>query len=193
MREKALVKLILKGDSSAGEMFVDTYYPPVYRLLLHLCRNRDIAEDLAQQTFAAAWKGLTEFRFGSSIGTWLHQIARREYMHWLRDIKPTLPIHLMCETTNSEQGHSTNRMLIYDALAQLSEDQRLCFLLVYVQQLTVKEASLVLEIPVGTVKSRLFAAREKLKLFITEDLENKAEQPKQKDLVNVEGVTNETC
>lgn len=123
----------------------------------------------------------------------LHQIARREYLHWLRDAKPTLPIHLISEQSSGEPAQSANKLLIYAALDHLSEEQRFCFLMVYVQQFSVKETSEVLGIPVGTVKSRLFAAREKLKIKITEDLENKAEKPQQSELVNLEGVTNETC
>src|SRR5262245_3675359 len=82
-----MVRRILAGDSVAAERYVTEYSPRIHRLLRYLTGSDDEAEDLTQQVFIKAWQGLETFRGEASIGSWLHGIAYREYVSWLRSRK----------------------------------------------------------------------------------------------------------
>jgi RNA polymerase sigma-70 factor (ECF subfamily) len=162
-RERALVRRILAGDRAAGERLVGDHYPLIYRLLLCLAGSAEIAEDLTQQTFVKAWQALASFRGESSLATWLHSIGYREYTHWLRSRRDDAPLH-DSEAQPGEQFESRlESMLLRRALAQLSAEHRETFLLYHLQELSVKEVAAVLNVPSGTVKSRLVAARRRLR------------------------------
>lgn len=162
-RDKALVQRILNGDEAAGERFVTEHYPAVYRFLLNLTGSKEDAEDLTQQTFLRAWEGLPKFRGGASLSTWLHSIAYREYTHWLRSRRNELPLDEAIGVPDPHATHELEGVLFRRALAQLPSEQREVVLLCYVQGLSTREAAKVLDVPVGTVKSRLFFARQRLK------------------------------
>ena len=70
-RERQLLKRIRSGDGRAANQLVDAHYEPVYRWLLHLCRHREHAADLTQETFVQVWDGLDGFRGQASLKTWI--------------------------------------------------------------------------------------------------------------------------
>ena len=163
LSEKALVRRILTGDRAAGEGLVGDHYPLIYRFLLHLAGGAETAEDLTQRTFVKAWQALASFRGESSLATWPHSIGYREYTHWLRSRRDDAPLHDL-EAQPGEQFESRlESMLLRRALAQLSPEHRETFLLYHLQELPVKEVAAVLNVPSGTVKSRLVAARRRLR------------------------------
>src|SRR5262245_26323688 len=84
MREKQLIQQARWGDADACAQLVREHYAKVYRLLAHLTRDTHAAEDLCQETFAAAWPKFATFAGHSSFGTWLHRIAYRRFLDWLR-------------------------------------------------------------------------------------------------------------
>jgi len=163
MRESWLVKQILDGDKEAGEKLVTEHYPRIYRLLRHLTASIDNAEDLTQQTFVKAWQALATFRGEASLATWLHCIAYHEYTHWLRARREHSPLDDAVGVADESAAHELEAILFREALAQLSREHRETFLLHYVQGLSVREVAAVLEVPAGTVKSRLFVARQRLR------------------------------
>ncbi|HZT41647.1 MAG TPA: RNA polymerase sigma factor [Chthonomonadaceae bacterium] len=171
MRDHALVKRILRGDRAAGEQFVAENYPRIFRLLRYLTGERDTAEDLTQQTFTRAWQALPGFKGESSAGTWLHRIAYHEYTHWLRAQRPHVGLEAAAEIADPRTPQSLETILLPAALAQLPLEQREAFLLYYVQELSIVEVAEVLEIPAGTVKSRLFAARQRLRVLLQDSVE----------------------
>src|SRR5947199_10358965 len=83
-----LVEQLQQGDAEAGRRFVRDYYPGVYRYLLSLTGRREMAEDLAQETFFQAWRCLDTFEDRSSLRAWLHRIAHREFLQLLRGQRP---------------------------------------------------------------------------------------------------------
>src|ERR671935_2108342 len=87
MREKKLIQRAKSADAQACTQVVHDHYERVYHLLAHLTRDPHRAEDLCQETFAAAWAKLDGFAGDSSIGTWLHRIAYRKFLDWLRTRK----------------------------------------------------------------------------------------------------------
>src|ERR1041384_2491697 len=81
---RLLLERIQAGDLDAGHQFVRDYYPGVYRYLLYLTGSPEAAEDLAQETFLQAWRGLGTFDGRATLRTWLHRIAHREFLQALR-------------------------------------------------------------------------------------------------------------
>src|SRR5437870_6026731 len=86
--DAALVHQLREGDAEAGRRFVREYYPGVYRYLLYLTGRREAAEDLAQETFLQAWRSLGAFEGRSLLRAWLHRIAHREFLQFLRGQRP---------------------------------------------------------------------------------------------------------
>ncbi len=163
MRDRRLVRQILGGDRAAGERLVEEQYPRIYRLLRHLTGHPETAEDLTQQAFLKAWQALGSFRGDASLATWLHRIAYHEYTHWLRARREHAPLDEALAVADERAGQELEAILFREALAQLSREHRETFLLYHVQGLSVPEVAAVLELPAGTVKSRLFTARRHLR------------------------------
>jgi RNA polymerase sigma-70 factor (ECF subfamily) len=163
MGDRALVRRILGGDREAGERWVTAEYPRIYRLLRHLTGAVETAEDLTQQTFLKAWQALATFRGEASLRTWLHRIAYHEYTHWLRSRRVNAPLDEAYEAPDLHAAQQLEAVLVHRALADLSPDHRETFVLYHIQGLTVSEVAAVLNVPNGTVKSRLFHARHQLR------------------------------
>src|SRR5690349_19975544 len=84
LEDRRLLDQLRAEDAEAGRRFVHGYHPAVYRYLLYLAGQPDVAEDLAQETFLQAWRHLDTFHGRSSLQTWLLRIARREFLQLLR-------------------------------------------------------------------------------------------------------------
>ncbi len=163
MRESWLIWRIRRGDKRAGEEFVAANYPRIFRLLRFLTGRTDIAEDLTQQTFVRAWQALPNFRHQSSLSTWLHRIAYHEYTHWLRDRHEHASLDAAVHLAAPLACHEWETLVLPRALAQLTPEHREAFLLYHVQEFSIGEVAAILEVPGGTVKSRLFTARQRLR------------------------------
>jgi RNA polymerase sigma-70 factor (ECF subfamily) len=170
MKDSAWVQKILSGDRMAGERFVNEHYPRIYRLLRHLTGDVETAEDLTQQTFVKAWKSLASFQNKSLLLTWLHRIAYHEYIHWLRDRKRHSSLDLFHNLPAPQTEPEWEALDLPGALAQLTPELRVTFLLYYVQELSVAEVASALELPQGTIKSRLSTARLRLRELLQETL-----------------------
>ena len=163
MSDKALVKKILSGDRAAGERLVTAHYPRIFRLLRCLANNAEAAQDLTQQTFARAWQGLPSYQGRASLATWLHRIAYHEYTHWLRSRRDHLPLEEAFGIEDLREARGLDSILVSRALARLPDEQRETFLLYYMQEFSVEETAAILDVAAGTVKSRLFTARKRLR------------------------------
>jgi len=165
--DRKLVKRILAGDKAAGEQLCLAHYPGVLRFLLYLTGHPNEAEELAQDTFVRAWQRLNTFEGRSTFKTWLHQVAYREFAarrklpdaHELDDDLP--------DDRPSFVSDIVEALAIERAIATLPEQLRVTFLICHVQEMSVKEASEILEVPVGTVLSRLSTARARLRRQLT--------------------------
>jgi RNA polymerase sigma-70 factor (ECF subfamily) len=164
-----LVRRVLSGDQAAGERLVTEHYPRICRFLRHLTGQPEEAEHLTQQTFANAWGALAEFRGQSSLATWLHRIAYHAYTHHLRARREHVPLE--AAASDDPEARVLDAVLLQEALGQVSAEHREAFLLYYVQGLSVSESASVLGVPEGTVKSRLHAARLRLRELLTETKE----------------------
>jgi len=194
LHEIVWVKQILQGDQRAGERLIRQHYPRIYRLLRYLTGNVEIAQDLTQQTFVKAWLALETYKGEARLATWLHRIAYHEYTHWLRSRREDTPLEAVAELADLGLAHELDGILLARALGQLSPELRDTFLLYYVQELSVPEVALVLNLPPGTVKSRLFTARQRLRELLQEPPEGDSIQslnPTPQSLPNKEGLSHE--
>jgi RNA polymerase sigma-70 factor (ECF subfamily) len=167
-KDKWLVQRILSGDKAAGEQFVIEHYEAIFRFLRNLTGSKEDAEDLTQQTFLRAWEALPNFRGDSSLSTWLHSIAYREYTHWLRSQREFVPLDEIVDMPDEQSNQNLEAVLLRWAIYRLDPEHRGVFVLYYVQGFSVSEVAKIIGVPVGTVKSRLFFARQKLKELLSD-------------------------
>ncbi len=166
------------GDKPAGQRLFDRYFDALYRFFHHRCREG--AEDLVQRTFLGALEGLESHRGEGSFRGWLYGIARNQLLrHWRerqRDQRldfGTVSLADLATPSRVLAGEQEQRLLL-EALRELPLDLQIAVGLHYWEKLTGPELAQVLQIPEGTVRSRLRRGREALK----ERLEALAASPK---------------
>lgn len=138
----------------------DAHGERVRRVLARLCglAHRDELDDLVQETFLRAWRGWDGFDGRASRSTWLVRIAIHAGTDYLRRKRPT-PDTAHVESAESPSGSPLERTEVHAAVAELSAELRTVTVLFYFEEMTIAEVAMVLDIPEGTVKSRLHAAR----------------------------------
>lgn len=154
---------IAAGDPDTMEAFVREHYAPVLRLMRHLTRRIEDAEDLTQQAFLTARRQAGTFKGHSSLRTWLHRVAFHEYTHWKRRQRKTERLSATLAAHEPGFAACLEAAELLDALHRLPAHHRETFLLHEVQELSLQDVAKVLGKPIGTVKSRLFHARRQLR------------------------------
>ena len=182
-RERQLLRRIRSGDRQAAERLVDEHYQSVYRWLLQLCRHREHAADLTQETFVQVWDGLDGFRGQASLRTWIHRIAYHTYLRTQRHPTPEpQPLSEVPDVPGPDTVQvALTRHLVHEALARLPEKQRDVVVLHYLHGLTAAEVAEVLQVPTGTVLSRLHTGRATLRELLTDE-SSSCEQEVQADV-----------
>jgi len=164
-----LIKRAREGDRSAFHELVDRHAHSLFALAVSLCGNTADAEDIVQETFAGAFRGLQGFRGQASVKTWLTRILIRQtarHHRSSRSRKATLvPLEAASEAATgraSQHTEADTRIDVTAAIRTLSPDHREVIVLRELQGLSYDEMAEVLEVPRGTVESRLFRARREL-------------------------------
>lgn len=172
----------MPGEEVSGKNFTvvfDEYKRPIFNYLLRMTQNRELADDLTQETFLRVYKGLPKFRGDSSLSTWIYRIASNVSFDFFRSKKTHQELR-----TDSIDEAETNRMRIPDKFApppeqaavqyemsacvqsyirELPPDYRAVILLSDLQGLKNQEIAEVLDLSLDTVKIRLHRARVKLR------------------------------
>jgi RNA polymerase sigma-70 factor (ECF subfamily) len=178
--EKALVQRILARERDACMQLIREHHGPIFRLLFHLCRNEHRAEDLTQETFASAWVGLRDFGGASSLRTWLHRIAYRKFLDSERRQRPASNSTVSAEFDCADDGSpdpvalaivQENSRQLYEALAQLNDEDRDVIVLHYLQGLSYEDIAEVVGVPAGTLRWRKSRAIESLRGLLRKTLE----------------------
>ena len=125
-------------------------------------RNKNDLDDLIQETFLKAWKAYPKFNYDSDFKTWIYRIARNTLTDYFRKQKTFSPIDEVGELSNEVEMQD----LITAGLAKLNEKQREIFILHYYLSYTQSEISELVGVPEGTIKSRVYKAKEIFKDFI---------------------------
>jgi len=161
------VRRILAGDEQERSRFVTALHGPIYRWLRHLTGSEDAANELTQETFVEALQAIHRYEGRASLSTWAHRVAYFRYTHWLRERSRDRKLRAPLSDAESRPDPAANAnwesFCLRQALAQLTDEHRDTFVLHHVQQLSVLEVAEVLGVPPGTVQSRLFHARRRLR------------------------------
>ncbi|MGE0144399.1 MAG: RNA polymerase sigma factor [Planctomycetota bacterium] len=180
------------GDRPAFEVLVERYHGKAIAVAMGYVRNRDDAAELAQEAFMRAWRGLTGFRDGEPFAPWFFRILRNACLSFLERKKHrrALSIHAPSEDqpgidvgdpvgrrpdelVDSKDSASAFRA----ALDRLTLAHREIIVLRHLQELEYSEIAATLNIPIGTVMSRLFHARRKLRELLEPWLPEGAAEP----------------
>ncbi len=181
--DAALVERVQRGDQRAFEMLVVKYQRRIERLIARMVRDVDLVEDIAQETFIRAYRALPNFRGDSAFYTWLYRIAVNTAKRALIGLKrdPLLTEAAMGaqgddegegsrvenELTDGETPESilASRQVadtVNEAIAALSDDLRQAITLREIEGLSYEDISELMNCPIGTVRSRIFRARESI-------------------------------
>ena len=156
-----------RGEPAAFEQLVREFQADVYRFAWHLTRDRDLAEDVTQDAFLRAFRFIDGFRGDRKFGSWLFSITRNCAMDALRRRLPLL--HDLDREIEGVVADASTHAELDAAMRSISAEHREVFLLVEVFGLNYQEASDVLGVAVGTVKSRMFRSRRALCAAIGEE------------------------
>ena len=188
--DRLLVDRFKNGDQSAFNEMVSRYWDRIYAMVNQLLRNQQDAEEVTQDAFIRAHRGLANFRGDSAFSTWLYQIAtnlaRNRYWYWWRrkrdksvsfdapvsaDNATTLAEVIPAELETPEDATVTQEFVtrIAAGMEKLSAKHREILILRNVKNLSYEEIAEILTISVGTVKSRIARARESLRAKIGDD------------------------
>lgn len=173
--DRALVGRAQRGDQEAFAELVTRHQRYVYNLAYRLLQDADEAEDLAQESFLRAWRGLGSFRGEAQFTTWLYRIVTNLCYNRLTGLRHQL-LHVGVDDVNlstlalpSSEDPSAiveaaeQRAFLHRQIAALPAKYRLVITLFYLQEFSYQEIAQVLDLPLGTVKTHLFRARERLK------------------------------
>jgi RNA polymerase sigma-70 factor (ECF subfamily) len=171
--DRELVKKCQWGDSSSFRLLYQRYQNRVRSTLYQLCGS-DLLDDLVQEVFLRAWKGLPKLRQCSYFSTWLYRITwnvaneRRRQFFKVQQEKQLLQhnSHSMSSLNQTELMQLHYQDLVQKGLQSLSFDHRAVLVLHDLEDVPQKEVAAILDIPVGTVKSRLFHARKSIRNFL---------------------------
>jgi len=173
--EQALIQRAQKGDQEAFAVLVTEHQRYVFNLAVRVLKNEEEALDVAQETFVRAWTALPNFRGQSQFRTWLYRIVTNLCYNRLPNLRRTLNelgddvIADVPETDlafdNPAHGLESRelRSHLYQAIDHLDENYRLLISLRYQNELSYEEMATMLNLPLGTVKTGLFRAKEQLR------------------------------
>lgn len=166
IHDDELISQIAKGDQRAFAVFYDRYKTPLFAYINHLTHQPSASEDVLQEVFIAIWKGASQFKHNSSVKTWLYRIAHNQAITFLRSDKNnhkniSIDLFQIQDFPANEENpeNSTISLIetqkIYRAIGLLSTKHRSVIELALVHQFSYCEISEILQIPIGTVKSRM--------------------------------------
>ena len=171
MNELLLISRARGGDREAFGALVEQYRDNVYRLAYRMCGNAYDADEAAQEAFVAAWRALPNFRGDAKFSTWLYRLTtnaaidvmRREKRHQTVGDGEMIEVADDADSPQETVERTEQQEAVQKALATLSEEYREVLLLRYMEEMDYAEIAEVLQLPSGTVKSRINRAKAALK------------------------------
>jgi RNA polymerase sigma-70 factor (ECF subfamily) len=171
--EAILIQRARKGDQDAFAALVNEHQRYVYNLALRILKDENEALDLAQETFVRAWTALPNFKGQSQFRTWLYRIVtnlcynrlpnlRRSLNDLGDDVMEDIPKPHFDTPAQAYELNET-RIHLYHAIENLDENYRLLITLRYQDELSYEEIASTLNLPLGTVKTGIFRAKEQLR------------------------------
>lgn len=185
--DRELVLRAKEGDLDAYDQLVRRYQERIYATIYHMTSNHEDANDLAQETFVKAFQAIKSFKGDSSFFTWAYRIAVNKTINFLKQRKnrghlslndmdmnvendPELVDLVSQHTPRRDAGLTELHEKLNEAMQKLSEPHRLVVTLHDVQGLSHEEIGKIMNCNTGTVRSRLFYARQQLQAYLSDYL-----------------------
>ncbi|WP_242135520.1 RNA polymerase sigma factor [Aestuariivivens marinum] len=175
------IKQIIEGDTKAFTVLVDRYKDLVFTLTLRMLKNREEAEEVAQDTFIKVYKSLNRFKGGSKFSTWIYKIAYNAGLDRLKKNKKHINNVAINEFTAHEVktiGNALDKLeneereqAIKKCLDMLPSDDAFLLTLYYYEELTLEEISKTIGLTPNNVKVKLFRSRKKIATILRQQLE----------------------
>ncbi len=183
VEDKELVARALQGDESAYAELLERFRRPIFSLIYRMVGDRELAEDLAQESFVKAFNNLDTYNPSYRFSSWLFKIANNHAIDHLRRARlSTVSIHGSPHAANAEREEETRIVLpsqdespeqevlalelggeIEQAISQLRPDYRTAIILRHIENRPYEEIAEIMDVPIGTVKTFLHRARAELR------------------------------
>ena len=152
-----VAQVVVFRNTRAFDQLVQKYQSPVRRFFLNLtCGDSELSDDLAQDTFIKAYTNIANFKNLSSFSTWLYRIAYNVFYE-------------VDAANSTEQVNVGEQMDVYQSLRTLKEIERTCITLFYMEDVSIDKIAGITGCPVGTVKSHLSRAKDKLAIYLKQN------------------------
>jgi len=174
--DQLLVEQVQKGDTKAFDLLINKYQHRIVSLVARYVSDQTEAQDVAQEAFIKAYRAIDRFRGDSAFYTWLYRIAINTAKNWLvarkrrppaSDIDAADAEQYDMESRLKEQGTPENEMMrdeikrtVFDTIAELPDDLRTAIMFREMEGMSYEDIALTMDCPIGTVRSRIFRARE---------------------------------
>ena len=177
--DQIAIERVLDGDIKAFETLVKKYQKRIYFLALRMTKNHDVADELAQESFVRAYMSLSSFQQGRSFYTWIYRITVNQILNYLKHKSFTVSLDTPSGRTFLESVPKSpdqlnrlvnqEQMVVFQqALEKLPSAQKTIFMLKTYDDFSYEEISKIMGCSIGTVMSRLFRARAKIKNALLE-------------------------
>lgn len=181
INDQHYINLIINGDTNAFSVLVNRYKDLVYTLTLRMLKNRQEAEEVAQDTFIKVYKSLSKFKGDSKFSTWIYKIAYRTSLDRIKKNKKYINDVAIDEFT-AHQVKTIDNVLhsleqqeqsqaIQDCIALLPSEDSFLLTLYYFEELSLEEISKVVSLNPNNVKVKIFRSRKKLANILKKRLE----------------------
>ena len=167
--DAALIALVASGDRVAFERLYFAYHKRIACFLARFIRSRENREEIIDDTFMAVWRNARHFRHASRLSTWIIGIGYRTALKSIRDAKHQTVSPNIEDLTEDYPNYAAEfeqKDWVKKGLDQLPLEQRLILVLAYGLGHSVEEIAAITCAPIGTVKTRMFHAREKLRHYL---------------------------
>jgi RNA polymerase sigma-70 factor (ECF subfamily) len=174
--DQRLLSDLRAGCLDACAEIVRNHYQAVYRFLVHMTRDMHEAEDLTQETFAAAWERIGSFQGRATLATWLHRIAYTKFIDAQRAERRAAGLRERLTNLQALRGDQVDALeaddetrRLYRVLYKLDPAERTLLVLHYLQGLSYREMAAVLDEPSGTVKWRTAEALKTMRAMLVDE------------------------
>jgi RNA polymerase sigma-70 factor (ECF subfamily) len=173
--DQQLITASKHGDQDAFARLVQRYQRRIFNLVYRMLQQYEEASEITQETFLAAWQGLPSFRGDARFATWLYRIAyncalkqletrkRDKALRVALQAEQALQSHVGYESTDAQMDEHERQAFVQEHLSRLPAKYRIVLILRHLQDMSYEEMAEILTMPIGTIKTHLFRARNLLK------------------------------
>src|ERR1700680_3155149 len=173
--DQQLITASKHGDQDAFARLVQRYQRRIFNLVYRMLQQYEEASEITQETFLAAWQGLSSFRGDARFATWLYRIAyncalkqletrkRDKALRVALQAEQALQSHVGYESTDAQMDEHERQAFVQEHLSRLPAKYRIVLILRHLQDMSYEEMAEILTMPIGTIKTHLFRARNLLK------------------------------